>query len=1151
MPNFLFKHISMSFVHLHTHSHYSLLDGLGTIDKLVAKAKESDMPALALTDHGVMYGAVEFYQKMKAAGLKPIIGVEAYVAPNKHTDKRPKVDERPYHLVLLAKNNQGYNNLLKLTSIAHLDGYYYKPRIDWDLIEKYHEGLIALTACFGGEVPRNIINNKKDKAIEALKKFKNIFKDDFYLELQDHPSLAETARLNATLIELSKEYNVPLVATNDIHYVNADDNEAQDVLLCLQTKRKLSDTNRMSYMGEDFSFRSTEQMKASFSHVPEAITNTLAIADKCNVELDFNTIHLPHYDLPAGKSANDYLKELTIAGIEKRYNHDDLPKELQERMDYELDIIQKTGYASYFLIVQDFINWAKNNGIVVGPGRGSAAGSLVSYLIGITNIDPLKYELLFERFLNPERISMPDIDTDFSDARRDEVIQYAADKYGQGNVSQIITFGTLGARVAIRDVGRVMGYSYGYCDRIAKLIPMFTDLKGALEDIPELKEMYKNDPEATKLIDMAKRVEGVARHSSTHACGVLITEKELTEYVPVQYASSSDKSIVSQYSLHPVEDLGLLKMDFLGLRNLTLIETSVEIISKTVGDVINIDKIPLDDKKTFSIFKKGDTTGVFQFESSGMRRYLKQLKPSELEDIIVMVSLYRPGPMELIPDYIDLKHKKKKATYLHPKLEEILGKTYGIIIYQEQIMQIARRLAGFTYGQADVLRKAVGKKIKKLMDEQESKLVAGMVENGISQSVAKQIWQFILPFARYGFNRSHAACYAMISYQTAYLKANYPPQFMAALLTSDLHNSDKISMEVAECEKMGIKVLPPDINESYRIFTVVMDEEFKTSPRIRFGLEAIKNVGNNIASVIIAARKAGGTFTSLEDFLLRVKDKDLNKKSLESLIKAGAFDRFGERQQLLHNIEKILDFVKKNNTNTTQKDLFAGTTIANKPKLILDPADPADKQEKLSWEKDLLGIYISDHPINDYKQYIGNDFVTSSELVQTKNRETVKIAGIVLSIKRIITNNGKPMLFATIEDQTGSCEIIVFADTLDQYRTLWEEGNALYIEGKISNKDGQNKIICEIAKLLNTHTPVQTKVNISAITIILPKQLKKSIIDDLKDLLLNNKGNCPVTIKTEDEKILSTDYKIKADHIVINKLQNIIPKENLVLDKDS
>ncbi|MBL7022412.1 DNA polymerase III subunit alpha [Patescibacteria group bacterium] len=1140
----------MSFVHLHTHSHYSLLDGLGTIDKLVAKTKESGMPALALTDHGVMYGAVEFYQKMKKAGLKPIIGVEAYIAPNKHTDKRPKLDEKPYHLVLLAKNNIGYANLLKLTSIAHIEGYYYKPRIDWELLEQYKEGLIVLTACFGGEVPRNIRHGHKDKAIEAIKKFKNLFNDDFYLELQDHPSLEGSAELNNTLIELSKQFDIPLVATNDIHYVNADDDEAQDVLLCLQTKRRLSDTDRMSYMGEDFSFRSADQMKESFKHIPEAIENTLKIAEKCNIELDFDTIHLPHYELPDNKDADEYLRELSIEGIKKRYIAEEMPEELQERMDYELDIIKKTGYASYFLIVQDFINWAKSNGIMVGPGRGSAAGSLVSYLVGITNIDPLHYELLFERFLNPERISMPDIDIDFSDARRDEVIEYAANKYGKQNVSQIITFGTLGARVAIRDVGRVMGYSYGYCDRIAKLIPMFTDLNGALKDIPEIKEMYNNDPEATKLINMAKKVEGVCRHSSTHACGVLITEKALTEYVPIQYASSSDKSIVSQYSLHPVEDLGLLKMDFLGLKNLTLIETSVEIISKTVGDIIDIDKIPLDNKKTFSIFKKGDTTGVFQFESSGMRRYLKQLKPNELEDIIVMVSLYRPGPMELIPDYINLKHGKKKAIYLHPKLEEILGKTHGIIIYQEQIMQIARKLAGFTYGQADVLRKAVGKKIKKLMDEQEQKLISGMVNNGIDQSVAKQIWQFILPFARYGFNRSHAACYAMISYQTAYLKANYPAQFMAALLTSDLHNTDKISMEVAECEKMGIKVLPPDINESYRIFTVVMDEDFKTNPRIRFGLEAIKNVGNNIASVIISARKEGGVFTSLEDFLLRVKDKDLNKKSLESLIRAGALDRFEERGTLLNNIEKILEFVKRNNTETNQSDLFAGTSIDSKPTLILEEGLPIDKQTQLAWEKDLLGIYISDHPINDYKQYIGHDFSDAHEIAQGKNRQVVKIAGIISGIKKIITGAGKPMLFATIEDQTGSCEIIVFTNTLDETRTLWEDSTPLFIEGKISNKDGQNKIICETARLLNAMQPAQTKQKIKQINIILPAQLKKTIVDRLKDLLKASKGTCPVIIKTEDNKILSDNITVKASPDFISKLQRLIPASNLHLDKD-
>ncbi|MFW0837660.1 MAG: DNA polymerase III subunit alpha [Candidatus Komeilibacteria bacterium] len=1143
----------MSFVHLHVHSHYSLLDGLGKIDDLIQAAKDMGMPALALTDHGVMYGAVEFYQKAIKAGIKPIIGVEAYIAPHGHEKKRPKVDDKYNHLILLATNNTGYTNLLKLTSIAHLEGYYYKPRIDWQLLEKYHEGIIALSACLTGQVPQLIKNKKFKEARVMAQAYRDLFgAENFFLELQDHPNIKELKLVNAELIKISRELDIPLVATNDVHYIKPTDNTAHDVLICLQTKHKLNDTNRLSYMDNDFSLRSPQQMQASFVDYPEAIKNTLKIAERCNVTLDFDTIHLPHFELPANATADEWLEKLCREGISKRYG-DKPSSAVEKRLQYELDIIKKTGYSSYFLIVQDFINWAKNNNIVVGPGRGSAAGSIVSYLTGITNIDPLHYDLIFERFLNPDRISMPDIDTDFSDIGRDQVIRYVADKYGHDRVSQIITFGTMAARVAIRDVGRVMGYSYGYCDRIAKLIPMFRSLQQALDDVPELKDMYKNDPEATQLIDMAKRLEGIARHTSTHACGVLITKNQLTDYVPLQHASSSDDTVVSQYSLHPVEDLGLLKMDFLGLKNLTLIETTVEIIDKTIGEKIDIDKIPLDNKATYRLFRRGDTTGVFQFESAGMKRYLKQLKPNELEDIIAMVALYRPGPMELIPDYIASKHGQRETTYLHPLLKPILSKTHGIIIYQEQIMQLARQLAGFTYGQADVLRKAVGKKIKELLQQQEKKMVDGMIANNIKPAIAKRIWEFILPFARYGFNRSHAACYALIAYQTAYLKANYPAQFMAALLTSDLGNTDKVAQEVAECEKMGIKVLPPDINESFRIFTVVVDDNFPKKPHIRFGLEAIKNVGHNIASAIIHERKANGQFTNLEDFLVRVTDKDLNRKSMESLIKAGAFDQLNDRQILLDNLDKILNFSRRHNHNESQSNLFTDTPLMVHPKLNLEEKNQASKKDKLAWEKEFLGMYISDHPMNAYQHQLNNDFTNCQAIHQGKNRQSIKIAGIITNIKKIITNNGKPMLFAGLEDNSGGVEIIVFNDQLENSLGLWEEGKVIKVQGRISNKDGANKVVCERAAILELRRSDQSITDSpptnSLLTIGLPKQLKKAAIDNIKQILSNHPGKTSVQISINGSgKVNPTSYKVDVHPELLNKLAKIVGQDHLSLD---
>ena len=1058
------------FTHLHVHSHYSLLDGLSKIGEMVKRTKELGMDAIALTDHGTLYGAVEFYKAAKKADIKPVLGVETYVAPRDRFSKEP--GERYYHLILLAENNTGWKNLIKLVSKAHLEGFYYRPRVDKDLLREHHEGLIALSSCLGGEIAQAIFNDRFDEAKRIALEYREIFGEgNYFLEIQKHPHVPDSEKVEAGIVRLSKETGIPLVATQDSHYLRSEDAEYHDVLLAVQTGNKLSDDDRMTMKEDDFSILSPEAMAEKFATIKGAegaVERTAEIAARCNVELELGKVLLPDFPKPEGKTANAYLRELIEERLPSRFPPEAQTKEVRDRLEYEIGVIEKTGFADYFLIVQDLIHWAKTHGIAVGPGRGSAAGSLVSYVLHITDLNPLAYDLLFERFLNPERVSMPDIDIDFADTRRDEVLAYAREKYGEDHVARIITFGTMAARAAIRDAGRAMGYSYAFCDQIAKLIP-FNPTQGmkegwldeCLKKVAELKALYDSNPEAKKLIDTARHLEGVARHASVHACGTVIAKEPLMERVPLQFAPQEKDIIITQFEMNAINDLGLLKIDFLGLKNLSIIENAIRLIKELHGETVDISKIPFDDKKTFALLQKADTTGVFQFESSGMRRYMKEISPTVFEDLIALVALFRPGPMELIPSFIKRKHGEEKITYLHPKLEPILKNTYGVGVYQEQMMQIARDLAGYSLAEADTLRKAIGKKIKSLLDEQGVKLTEGMIKNGIPPRVAKSIWDLFPPFARYGFNKSHAACYALIGYQTAYLRAHYPEEFMAALLNAEVHDIDRISFLITEAKQAGIEILPPDVNKSFVSFT-------PEGPQIRFGLEAVKNVGTEITKAIIEERTRRGPFKSFEDLLMRTQHKDLNKKSLESLAKAGAFDSLGvERNQLLANMDDIVRFASASRRNGGQNggSLFGETMPA--ASLKLKPAPPATNHERLVWEKELIGFYLSEHPLTSLADRLKAAGVRSIAELAALNDEKaiVRAAGIVTKIKKISTKSGQPMIFVTIEDASqGTMEVVVFNSVLERTAPCWVENGAVIIQGRMSYRDGETKMLCDNAK---------------------------------------------------------------------------------------
>jgi DNA polymerase-3 subunit alpha len=1038
---------------------------LPKIDEILDYTKELGMDSVALTDHGVLYGAVEFYKKAVEKGIKPIIGSEIYMAFEKMSQERPNIDDKRYHLILLVKNEEGYKNLVKILTSAHLEGFYYKPRIDEEFLAKHSSGLVCLSACLQGRIPKFILANKIGEAEKLSLRYQEIFgKENFYLEIQNHPHIEDQKKVNRVLVSISKKLGIPLVATNDIHYLRPDDAEAQDVLMLINTGADPRDPERLTLKADDFSMKKPDEMIKDFKEFPEAIENTQKISELCNFKFELGKTKLPKFDVPNGKKEEEFLRGLCYQGLKKKFGEKP-KKEVLERLEKELEVIKKTGFSSYFLIVQDFVNWAKQNGIVVGPGRGSAAGSLVSYLLNITNVDPIKYNLIFERFLTPDRYSPPDIDLDFTDVRRDEVINYIAKKYGQDKVAQIITFGTMAARAVVRDVGRALEYSYSFCDQIAKMIPFGFTLEQTLKNVQEFGQMYETDNQAKKLIDFARKLEGVARHASTHACGVVVSSEPLSESIPLQHPTQDDKAIVTQYEMHSIEDLGLLKIDLLGLKNLTIIENALNFIKKSQGIKIDIENLKDPDEKTYKLLQKAETTGVFQLESDGMKRYLKQLKPSAFEDIVAMIALYRPGPISIIPEYIDRKFNRKSIDYLHPKLKEILSNTFGLPIYQEQLMAIAQKMAGFTLTEADVLRKAVGKKIKSLLMEQKEKLIKGMAKNEIKKSVAEKIWEWVLPFARYGFNRSHSVAYAKIAYQTAFLKAHYPSEFMAAVLNSEKADVERIGFLIDECKKIGIKVLPPDINESEEDFSVVGDN------LIRFGLSAVKNVGSNFVEEVVRERKQNGPFSSLSDFLDRIETKDLNKKSMESLIKAGAFDKFEERNRLVFNLETILEYnreTKKNKANG-QKNLFSNI-FDFKKEIKLAVATPAKNFEKLSWEKELLGLFVTSHPLEDFKGLFEKKSFPIAKVNGDIIGRQVRIGGIISNIKKIITKTGRPMLFVNLEDLTDKIEVVAFPSIIERHPTLFQENKIVFISGRVDNRDGIPKIICDnIEEIIESH----------------------------------------------------------------------------------
>lgn len=1158
------------FVHLHLHTEYSLLDGFTRIKNVFKKAKEMEMDSVAITDHGTMFGVVEFYKEAVKHGIKPILGCEVYVAPRSLYDKDPVLDKNRGHLILLAKNNTGYKNLMKIVSKGYIDGFYYKPRVDYKTILENKEGLIVLSGCLSGDIQRMLLEGNYEGAYKIAKMLKDeLTNENFYLEIQNH-GLEEDEVVMERLIKLSKELDLKLVATNDVHYTNHEDNEIHDILLCIQTGKTLDDIERMKFKGNEFYFKSKEEMLGLFPGLEEAVYNTQKIADMCNVELDFDTLHLPEYALPDGKSVMGYLRELCVEGLNKR----EMSLDNMERLEYELSVIEEMGYGDYFLIVWDFIKYAKENGIFVGPGRGSCGGSLVAYVLEITDVDPIKYDLIFERFLNPERVTMPDIDIDFEDDRRQEVIDYVVRKYGKEKVAQIITFGTLGARAAIRDVGRVMNIPYGKVDRVAKEIPfqIGMNIDKALEISKGLKELYEADKEIQNLIDISRKLEGVPRHASTHAAGVVISKEKIEEYVPLYV---QDNNVTTQFNMILLEELGLLKMDFLGLRTLTVIKNTIKNIS---GD-FDLNAIDYEDEKTFKLLSSGQTLGIFQLESPGMIRFIKDLKPSTLEDIIAGISLYRPGPMDSIPTYIRNKNNPDKITYSTPLLKPILDVTYGCIVYQEQVMRIVRELGGYSFGRSDLVRRAMSKKKMDVMEKERQYFIygkkddngnteiEGCLSKGVPEHVGNKIFDDMIDFAKYAFNKSHAAGYGIIAYQTAYLKAHYPVEFMAALMTSVMGSQNKIAQYIEDCKRQDIKLLPPDIQEGRKEFSV-------KDGAIGFGLLAIKNVGHGIIDEIILKRRAG-KYTDFNDFVDRISLKELNKRAVESLIKAGAMDSLGNtRSQLLAVHEKIIESVQREKRSNVegQMSLFdtgdgmkQGSEYRNLPNI-----PEFDMEYKLKFEKEMTGIYLSGHPMEGYKEIIDSldtvnlgtiyEVSQSMDFTVLKDNQEVTIAGQIVKKSMKTTKNNNQMAFVTVEDYVNSIDVIAFPRIYDRYREILVEDNVVIVKGKINFKeDEEPKIIADKFEILDKQ--MKSEVNDTAndfnndeneykeLFIRIP-EFDNNIMSKIKGILLKNKGNTKVyiySVKDRKKLLASKNLWVSVSDGLLKQLYEAFGKDNIVI----
>lgn len=1180
------------FCHLHLHTEYSLLDGSGKIPKIIKRAKELGMDSIAITDHGVMYGCVDFYKQAKEQGIKPILGCEVYVASKSMHIKQVDKENHTHHLVLLVKNEVGYANLMKIVSQASIEGFYYKPRVDHDFLREHSEGLIALSACLAGEVQYNLLNDNYDKAKEVALLYKDIFKDGFYLELQNH-GMEEQRITNEKNIKLSKETGIPLVATNDVHYINREDSKSHDILMCIQTGKTVDDENRRRYPSDQFYLKSPDEMWDMFSYVPEALENTVKIAEECNYDYKFHESKLPKFPLPEGKDdPYDYLRETCYAGLIERYDvfkelvekpldyekvdnivaNDSKAKEYVDRLEYELGVIKQMGYVDYFLIVWDFIRFSNEHGIPTGPGRGSAAGSIVAYTLGITKIDPIKYSLLFERFLNPERVSMPDIDSDFCYERRQEVIDYVVEKYGVDNVSQIITFGTMAPKACIRDVGRAMDYTYAEVDRIAKMIPtvLGITIDKALEMNPELKNAYDTEERVKHLIDISRDLEGLPRHSSTHAAGVVIASKPLVEYVPLQ---KNEEMIVTQFGMTTLEELGLLKMDFLGLRTLTVMSEAVKMVKQNRGIDIDLDKINFEDEEVYKMIGEGKTAGVFQLESPGMTSFMKELKPDSLEDIIAGISLYRPGPMSEIPKYIEGKNNHDKVQYLVPELEAILNVTYGVMVYQEQVMEIVRKLAGYSMGRSDMVRRAMSKKKHKVMEEERRNFINGIVDengnievpgcirNGISAEAGNKIFDNMMDFASYAFNKSHAAAYAVVAYETAYLMRYYTVETIAAMLNSVIGTSEKVAHYVKFAESQGIQVLPPDINESFSRFTVSGDS-------IRFGLAAVKNVGRNVIDGIVQSRQQKGKFISLEDFINKVDSSAINKRAIESLIKAGALDNFNVfRSKQLAVFEKVIDSVageRKRNVDG-QISLFAiAQDTVELPKVNYPNIKEFNKKNLLAMEKEMTGLYLSGHPLDEYKKSLEvqtsttieqifqsyeflQDNMNAAELNDGEgfiaDNDTVILGGILTEVTQKITRNNSIMAFLKLEDLTGEIEVIVFPKTLDRLRGVIQQDALVKIKGRVSIKED------ELPKLICEHIDGLEKINSDKVYIRLEnEQMVKQVAREMKQIVKGYEGNTTVLLFAADKRQyyrLPRDRWINTEGEIVDILKNKFGEENV------